>query len=291
MFNKIYLSRAQSRAYSYEFGVGDPTGGPAYGERRDPVSAAISVAGNLFGANEQANAAKSAAQMQADAANSAIALQREQFNTINEQQRPQRELGYKGVSQISDMIPYLTKQFNAQDLQAGLAPNYDFMLSQGQGINAAKANQAGGMIGGNALQGLNQFTQDYAGNAYQNAFNNFQNQQTNIYNRLAGIAGIGQAAQNQVNTAAGNMANNVSSLGVGGAAAQGAGQIGAANAYGNALNNAGNTYMLSSMLNKPAVTPQGQVYTNQSLGGGNVISGLPSDWNANAGGQGLQLKL
>ncbi len=33
MFNKIYLSRAQSRAYSYEFGVGDPTGGPAYGEQ------------------------------------------------------------------------------------------------------------------------------------------------------------------------------------------------------------------------------------------------------------------
>jgi hypothetical protein len=285
MFNKIYLSRAQSRAYSYEFGVGDPTGGPAYGERRDPVSAAISVAGNLISASNQADAAENAARMQSDAASNAARIQQEQFNLINEQQRPQRELGYKGVSQISDMMPYLTKQFGAQDLQAGLAPNYDFMLSQGQGINAAKANQAGGMIGGNALQGLNQFTQDYAGNAYQNAFTNFQNQQTNIYNRLAGIAGIGQAGQNQVNTAAGNLANNLSSLGVGSAAAQGAGQIGAANAYGNALNNAGNTYMLSSMLNKPAVTPQGQTYTDQSAGG---YTALPSDWSNS--GTGLKLK-
>lgn len=265
MFNKIYLNRAQSRAYSYEFGVGDPTGGPAYGERRDPVSATISTVGGLIGANEQAKAAKQAAQMQADAAANAQRIQQEQFNLINEQQRPQRELGYKGVGQISSMMPYLTKQFSAQDLQAGLAPNYDFMLKQGQDINAARANQAGGLIGGNALQGLNQFTQDYAGNAYQNAFNNFQGQQTNIYNRLASIAGIGQTAQGAVNAAGSNLANNLSSLGVGSAAAQGAGQIGAANAYGNALTNAGNTYMLSSMLNRPAVTPQGQVFTSQSV--------------------------
>ena len=224
---------------------------------------------NYLSGSTQADAARQAAQMQADAANSAIALQREQFNTINEQQRPQRELGYKGVSQISDMMPYLTKQFGAQDLQAGLAPNYDFMLSQGQGINAAKANQAGGMIGGNALQGLNQFTQDYAGNAYQNAFTNFQNQQTNIYNRLAGIAGIGQAAQNAVNTAGGNMANNVSSLGVGGAAALGAGQIGAANAYGGAASNIGNNAMLASLMYKPAAAPTGAInMTPTSAGGG-----------------------
>lgn len=223
------------------------------------VAAAVggSAVLNYISGSNQAKAAKEAAQLQADAANRGIDIQNEQFKLINEQQRPQRELGYKGISQISGMIPYLTKQFGAQDLQAGLAPNYDFMLSQGQGLNAAKANQAGGMIGGNALQGLNQFTQDYAQNAYQNAFTNFQNQQTNIYNRLAGIAGIGQAAQNQVNTASGNLANNVSSLGVGGAASQGAGLVGAANAYGGAASNIGNNAMLASLMYKPAVAPQG----------------------------------
>lgn len=256
------------------------------------VTAAVVGGGavlNYVSGQNQAKAAREAAQLQADAAANAQRIQQEQFNLINEQQRPQRELGYKGVSQISDMMPYLTKQFGAQDLQAGLAPNYDFMLSQGQGMNAAKANQAGGMIGGNALQGLNQFTQDYAGNAYQNAFTNFQNQQTNIYNRLAGIAGIGQAGQNQVNTAAGNLANNLSSLGVGSAAAQGAGQIGAANAYGNAASNIANNATLASLMYKPAVTPQGQTITNQSaVGAAGGVSGLPSDWSN--GGTGLQLR-
>jgi len=252
------------------------------------VTAAVvggSAALNAYTGSKQADAAKQAAQQQADAANSAIALQREEFNTINEQQRPQRELGYKGVSQISSMMPYLTRQFGPQDLQAGLAPNYDFMLSQGQGLNAAKANQAGGMIGGNALQGLNQFTQDYAQNAYQKAFENFSNNQSNIYNRLAGIAGIGQAAQNAVNTAGSNMANNVSSLGVGGAAATGAGLVGAANAYSNAASNTGNNAMLASLMYKPAVTPQGQTYTGQSAGGNTA---LPSDWSNP--GTGLVLK-
>ncbi|CAB4172802.1 hypothetical protein UFOVP953_6 [uncultured Caudovirales phage] len=256
------------------------------------VTAAViggSAALNAYTASKQADAAKQAAQMQADAANRAMEIQQAQFDRINEQQRPQRELGYKGVSQISDMMPYLTKQFGPQDLQAGLAPNYDFMLSQGQGLNAAKANQAGGMIGGNALQGLNQFTQDYAQNAYQNAFNNYQTGQTNIYNRLAGIAGIGQTAQGAVNAAGSNLANNLSSLGVGSAAATGSGLIGAANAYSNAGSNIANNATLASLMYKPAVTPQGQTITNQSaVGAAGGLSGLPSDWSN--GGTGLQLR-
>jgi hypothetical protein len=235
------------------------------------VAAAVggSAVLNYFTGQNQAKAARDAAQLQADAAANAQRIQQEQFNLINEQQRPQRELGYQGVNQISSMLPYLTKQFGAQDLQAGLAPNYDFMLKQGQDINAARANAAGGLIGGNALQGLNQFTQDYAGNAYQNAFNNFQNQQSNIYNRLAGIAGIGQTAQNAVNTASGNLANNLSSLGVGSAAAQGAGLVGAANAYGGAASNIGNNAMLAALMYKPTPAPLGGVnMTPTSAGGG-----------------------
>ena len=44
-FEKTYLSRAMTRAMSLDHPIGDPTGGPAYGERRDPVSAVIAVAG------------------------------------------------------------------------------------------------------------------------------------------------------------------------------------------------------------------------------------------------------
>lgn len=42
--SKIYLSRSISRTLSADHPVGDPTGGAAYGEKNDPVSAILSVA-------------------------------------------------------------------------------------------------------------------------------------------------------------------------------------------------------------------------------------------------------
>lgn len=41
---KTYLSREMTRAMSLDHPIGDPHGGPAYGERNDPVSAIISIA-------------------------------------------------------------------------------------------------------------------------------------------------------------------------------------------------------------------------------------------------------
>lgn len=38
---KTYLSRAMTRAFSMDAPIGDPFGGPAYGERNDPVSATV----------------------------------------------------------------------------------------------------------------------------------------------------------------------------------------------------------------------------------------------------------
>jgi hypothetical protein len=218
----------------------------------------------------QANAAKQAADIQSAAAQSGTALQGQMFNTINQQQAPYRTAGYGALNQIGGLgggqyttydaagnptgtaqgSGYLTKQFDASDLQKGLAPNYDFMLQQGQMANQRAANMGGGALGGNALQGLNRYTQDYAGNAYQNAFTNYQNQRSNIYNTLAGIAGIGQTGQSATNQAAANATNAATSLGIGSAAAQAAGQVGSTNALANTVGNVGNTYMLSQLLNQ-----------------------------------------
>ena len=216
------------------------------------------------------SAAQKAADIQSAAAQNATALQGQMFNQINQQQAPYRTAGYNALNQLGGLgsgqyqqydangnpttmgtgTGYLTKQFGPADLQAGLAPNYDFMLQQGQMANQRAANVGGGALGGNALQGLNKFTQDYAGNAYQNAFQNFQNQRTGIYNTLAGIAGIGQTGQTSTNQAATNLANAQSQLGVGSAAAQAAGQVGTAGAYGNALGQLGSGLTLASLLNQ-----------------------------------------
>jgi hypothetical protein len=238
-----------------------------------PYTTAASVGGALL----QANAAQKAADAQTAAANNAIAQQQANFNLINQQQAPYRATGYNALNQIAQLgsgqtptydyqgnlvkdasgnpvmqtgSGYLTHQFNAADLAAGLAPNYDFMLQQGQMANQRAANATGGGLGGNALQGLNKFTQDYAGNAYQNAFNNYQTQRNNIYNTLANMAGIGQTGQSATNTAATNATNAATQLGIGSAAAQSGATTGSANAYGNAINNATNNYTLASLLNQ-----------------------------------------
>lgn len=46
---KIYLTRAATRAMALDHPIGDPTGGPAFGEKNDPVSAVVSV-GSMIGA-------------------------------------------------------------------------------------------------------------------------------------------------------------------------------------------------------------------------------------------------
>jgi hypothetical protein len=115
---------------------------------------------------------------------------------------------------------YLTHQFNAADLQAGLAPNYDFMLAQGQGANRNLANASGGQISGNTLQGLNKYTQDYAGNAYQNAFANYQTQRQNIYNNLSNQAGLGQTSLGQLGQVGSNLAQTYGNVTTGLAASQ-----------------------------------------------------------------------
>jgi hypothetical protein len=221
------------------------------------IGAGVGGIGAYLGAKEQSDAAKDAA-----------ASQLSMFNTINKQFAPQRGAGYQSLNQIRSMLPgqsitynelgqpigtqegtdYLTRQFTPQDLQAGLAPNYNFMLQQGQNLNQRQANLSGGAIGGNALRGLQQFTQDYAGNAYQNAFNNFQSQRTGIYNTLAGIAGIGQKAQESTSQAGQNATTAAAQLGVGSAAATAAGYTGAANALAGGLQNYQQNQILQAVL-------------------------------------------
>lgn len=48
-FQKTYLSRAMTRAMALDHPIGDPTGGPAYGERREPVSAVLAIGSIVAG--------------------------------------------------------------------------------------------------------------------------------------------------------------------------------------------------------------------------------------------------
>ena len=241
--------------------------------------ALIGAGASLIGSSMSASAAKKAAAQQTQAANQANELQRQIFETQNAQLAPQRAAGYNALNTIGSLMPgqytqydaegnpigtqtgtgYLTRQFTAQDLNANLAPNYAWQLGQGQAALGNQLNVAGGLVGGNTLKAMQDYTQNFAGNAYQQAFSNYQAQRGNIYNTLASIAGIGQSAQNASNTLATNYGTNTANLATGAAAAQAAGTVGAANAYSQGLGGAANQYQLYNFLNpsQQQATPVG----------------------------------
>ena len=216
----------------------------------DPVSAALSVGGSLISGVMSGNAAQDAANTQAQAGAAAQQQLLGIGQNVSGMYTPYQQTGQLGLNNLNQMANsgYLTNQFNNQDLNANMAPNYAFQLGQGQQGNLAQANATGGLVGGNAMQGLQAFTQNYAGNAYQNAFNNYQAQRTNIYNQNAGLAGIGQNAVTGSANAQLGVGTQISNITQGIGNAQAAGQIGQANAYSGALGNAANAGALYGML-------------------------------------------
>lgn len=209
-------------------------------------SAAVGAIGSTIAASNQADAAKSAAQSQLQATTQGQDLLREMYAKNAPYWQPYANLGPQGTTAISQMMPYLTHQFNASDLQSNLAPNYQFMLGQGLGATRQAQNVGGG--GSNQTRAADIFAQNYAQNAYQNAFQNYQSQRTGIYNTLASIANIGQQGAAGISNLGAGVATNIANLGVQGATAYGAGQVGAANAWSGAAQNIGNTVSNAGML-------------------------------------------
>jgi hypothetical protein len=169
---------------------------------------------NLVGAFIGADASKSAANTQAAASRYATDIQKQNFDLINAQQAPYRGYGYTALNQIGGLLGgstpmydtqgkpvldangqqvmqqgtgYLTKQFGPEDLKTSLAPNYQFMRDEAERQYRRRLN-AGGSGGSDIDRGMTKFAEDYASNAYQQAFNNFSSQRKDIYNTLAGIA-------------------------------------------------------------------------------------------------------
>jgi hypothetical protein len=152
------------------------------------------------------------------------------------------------VKSVGTGNDYLTHQFNAQDLTSGLAPNYDFMLAQGAGANRNLANVNGGQISGNTLQGLNTFNQNYAQNAYQNAFNNYQTQRQNIFGNLAQQAGLGNTSLGQLGSVGSSLANTYGNVTTGLAASQAGATTAQAVNNNNLLSNLTNSALTASLL-------------------------------------------
>ena len=217
------------------------------------------VVGSVITGSMSANAQKKAAQTQADAAARAQGQLLATGEQASQGYAPYTEAGKTALSDITGQLPYFQQQFTNQDLNAYLAPGYEFRLGQGQRANLQASNAAGGMVGGNALKSLQDYSQNFASGEYANAFNQFQSQRTNIYNQLSDIAKMGLTAQQGSANALLGTGTNIASITSGLGNAQAASQIGQANAYGGAVqgvSNAASYYGLNNMNNPAAMQAQ-----------------------------------
>jgi hypothetical protein len=245
------------------------------------VATAI-IGSTLVGGILQGNATRSAASTQADATANAQNQLLQTGANASQVYSPYQDLGKTALSSLTSQMPYFNQQFTAADLKSNLAPNYEFMKQQGLGATSQNVNVGGG--GSNVDMSITKFAEDYASNAYQNAFNNFQAQRTNIFNQNQALAGIGlTGAQGSANAQLGT-GTNIASLTAGLGNAQAASQIAQGNIYGNAANTIGNVgaYTALNAMNKPTS------YTDIMGGGGFTSSGSGSNL---AGGQGFNVNV
>jgi hypothetical protein len=96
----------------------------------------------------------------------------------------------------------LLKPFGIEDFQKD--PGYDFRMNEGAKVLQSGAAARGGLFSGGAGKALERYGQDYASNEYGKASDRYVANQTNQFNRLASVAGVGQTAANQSGAATAN---------------------------------------------------------------------------------------
>lgn len=124
-------------------------------------------------------------------------------------------------------------------------PGYMFRLNTGLDQMTNSAAARGGLLSGGTAKAMQDFAQQDASNEYGNVYNRaqstygtnyntFTNNQTNQFNKLAAISGLGQTTANQLSTAGLNTAGQVGSnlLGTGAEVGQDLQNAGAARASG-----------------------------------------------------------
>lgn len=235
----------------------------------------------------QSDATTSAADTQAKSSQQAINEQARQYNLTRADMQPwrtsgnaslmalQRLLGTVGYNKDAAIagpngeslygVGSLMLPFKPTDLQN--EPGYQFGLKQGEDSINRAASAGGRLLSGATLKALNRYSQDYAGTKYNEAFNRDLAQKQNIYNMLSGQSGTGQVATQQIAAAGQNSANNIAELLTGQGNALAAGQVGSANAWGNAFSNIQNQYQQQQLMNRLFPSTSGGTGGSSSSGG------------------------
>ena len=214
------------------------------------VVGAATVAGSMYSSKQAGKAAKT----QAASADQASAIQQANFEQTREDLMPYKQAGDTSLNQLmGQMTPdgYFNQTYTGQDIYSD--PSYQFRLQQGQDAIQSSAAAQGGLLSGATLKALQNYGQDSASQEYGNAYNRFNADQTNRYNRLSNLVGIGQNAAAQVGNAGAQTAQAVANNTMSGANSIAAGQVASANNWANTANNLGSMATSYAMMKNSGV--------------------------------------
>ena len=164
-------------------------------------------------------AVRDAANTSAAANDRALALQQRMYEEGVARQQPMLAAGNNALAQMQSgaFAQPAAFKFGAGDYQAD--PGYAFRIAEGQKALDRQAAARGGLMSGGALKAAARYGQDMGsqefGNAYSralDAYNADVARSNTGYNRLAGLAGVGQTAGTQIGTAGQSYATNAGNL-------------------------------------------------------------------------------
>lgn len=202
--------------------------------------AGAAVVGTVGGSVISSNASKGAAKTQAASADAANQTQLQMYNQTRDDLGGYRDAGNTALSQLMGGMGQngqFMQSYSGQDIYDD--PSYQFRLKQGQDSLQSGAAAQGGLLSGATQKALMNYGQESASQEYSNAYNRFDADQTNQYNRLSTLVGMGQNAAVQTGNAGLQSGQAIANNTMAGANASAAGQIGSANAWSNAAQQLG----------------------------------------------------
>ena len=196
----------------------------------------VGAAGSAYAGKQAGKAAKT----QAESADRASQIQQQNFEQTRQDLAPYKQAGDTSLSQLmGQMTPdgYFNQTYTGQDIYSD--PSYQFRLQHGQDAIQSSAAAKGGLLSGATLKALQNYGQESASQEYGNAYNRFNADQTNRYNRLSNLVGVGGNAAAQAGNAGAQTAQAVANNTMQGANSIAAGQVANANNWSNTANNLG----------------------------------------------------
>jgi hypothetical protein len=213
------------------------------------IGGAIAGGGSaVAGAVGSANAAAA----QEKTVNDAMSQQKAMWEQQRADQAPWLAAGRTSLADLMEQMQAGSFNTNVDPSQMANDQGYQFRMAEGQKALERSASARGMLASGGALKSLSRYSQGLASDEFQNIYARNQSENTNRFNRLASLSGIGQAsAQNLGALGAQNSAQMSGLYGALGNA-QSAGAMGMANAISGGFQSLGNGIQSAGYAARPA---------------------------------------